>query len=139
MDIRQSEQGFTFLSLLLTATILFMTIPLVTYLVKAADYSSHYQEMSIQQFFYYLRDDVMKATTFAIPSSTVLKLGNSDDITITIEQYKDLVRRRVKVEGHEIYLRDVADISFRKVDYGVRATVTSLQGETYEKTIILYQ
>lgn len=138
-DTRKSERGFTFLSLLLTATILFMTIPLVTYLVKAADYSSHYQEISIQQFFYYLRDDVMKATTFAVPSSTELKLGNSDGTTVTIEQYKDLIRRRIEGEGHEIYLRDVADISFQKIAYGIRATVTSLQGETYEKTIILYQ
>ncbi|MBT2214449.1 hypothetical protein KK120_01215 [Virgibacillus dakarensis] len=136
--ILRSERGFTFITLLLTITILFMSLPFAPFLIKSANYSSHHQEMSIQQFFYFLRDDVMKATDYAV-TPTVVKLLNHDDETITIEQYGNLIRRQVKGTGHEIYLRDIQAVTFEKLPYGIHTTITSLQGETYEKTIIFYQ
>ncbi|WP_158701707.1 ComGF family competence protein [Lentibacillus sp. Marseille-P4043] len=138
MGIARTERGFTFLTLLLTVTILFMTLPFISYLIKSAAYSTNYQEESIQQFLYFLRDDVIKATDYAV-TPTAIKLIINDEETVTIEQYETLIRRQVNGQGHEIYLRDVEEVSFTSLPYGIHAKITSIQGETYEKQIIIYQ
>ncbi|MGY0692927.1 competence type IV pilus minor pilin ComGF [Virgibacillus sp. FSP13] len=138
MGIARTEHGFTFLTLLLTVTILFMTLPFISYLIKSATYSTNYQEESIQQFLYFLRDDVIKATDYAVTPEAI-KLRINDEQTVTIEQYGTLIRRQVNGQGHEIYLRDVEEVLFTSLPYGIHAKITSIQGETYEKQIILYQ
>ncbi|MEN1970579.1 ComGF family competence protein [Lentibacillus sp. N15] len=138
MVTQQNESGFTFLTLLVTVTILFMILPFASYFLKSVDYPSHNQEIAVQQFFYFLRDDVLRAKEYTVPSATQIRLINEDNTIVTIEQYKDLVRRQVGKKGHEIYLRDVQTVSFEKLSYGVQVTITSLQGETYEKTIVFY-
>ena len=137
MAILKNEKGFTFISMLLMLTILAMSLPLLAYVTKSANYSTKYDEMAINQFFQFLRDDFIQATDYQV-SETALILVIDDTTTVTIEKYQDLIRRQVNRKGHETYLRDVKDLSFSSHDYGIRAAVTSLQGEHYEKTIVFY-
>lgn len=139
MAIGKNEQGFTFVSILFSISIIAITLPFTGYLIHSiTGSSSHYEEVSTQQFFHFLRDDVIKATSFAIGSSS-LTLTIDDETTATIEMYGEHIRRRTNRGGHEIYLRDVEDITFTELPYGIHATVTSMQGEHYEKTIIFYE
>lgn len=135
--IHKNELGFTFVSMLLMLTILALSLPFLVYVTKSASYSTNYDEIAINQFFQFLRDDVIEATEYQI-SETALILMIDDRTTVTIEKYQDLIRRQVNKQGHEIYLRNVKDLSFTSHDFGIRATVTSLQGEKYEKTIVFY-
>lgn len=126
------------MSMLLTISILFMSLPLLSYLTKSVTYTSNYEEINIQQFFQFLRDDVIKATGYKV-STNAITLDLQDGKKASIELYKELIRRRVDYEGHEIYLRDVKEVVFTPLPYGIHVIVTSLQGADYEKTIIFYE
>lgn len=136
---KQNEEGFTFVSLLLMISILAIFIPFLSYTLKAADIPSSNQEISVQQFFQFLRDDVIMANEVdSTRKRLYLKQGQSGD-QVVIKRHGDLVHRQVNRRGHEIYLQDIQDVTFSKVPYGIRVNVRSLEGESYEKTIIYYQ
>lgn len=138
MAFRKSEKGFTFLTMLVILAILAMSLPFLAYLTKSASYSTNYDEIAMRQFFQFLRDDAIHATSYHI-NDTTLVLEKDEDTSVTIEKYKDLIRRRVNKQGHEIYLREVKELSFTPDPNGTHVTVTSLKGERYEKTIIFYK
>lgn len=136
MDPLQNETGFTFLTLLVTLTIFCVTIPFAAYLLQSVDHSTYQEEIAVQLSFQFLRDDLLEATDYGVTKDKIT-LTRSEDEKVTIEQYENQIRRRVR-GGNEIYLRDVQNVSFKKQPYGIHASITTEQGETYEKTIINY-
>ncbi|PAV29074.1 hypothetical protein CIL05_13955 [Virgibacillus profundi] len=135
----KNERAFTFISMLLIITVLAVSLPFAAILIKSASYDSNYDELSIQQFFKFLRDDVMIATDYRV-SPTILYLDLENNKTATIETYKGVqVRRRIDWKGHDLYLQNIQDLKFEEVPNGIRTTVISQQGEIYEKTIIFYK
>lgn len=134
--IRQNEAGFTFLTLLVTLTIFSVTIPFVSYLLKSVDYATYQEEIAVQHFFQFFRDDLLQAIDYDIAQDKITMTRSTDE-KVTIEQYDNLIRRRTR-GGNEIYLRDVQRVSFEKHPYGIRARITTEQGDTYDKTIIYY-
>ncbi|WP_092492574.1 competence type IV pilus minor pilin ComGF [Virgibacillus salinus] len=138
MDILQNEKGFSFLSVILTSTILFIIIPFTGYLLNGVNFTSNYEELSVQQFYYFLRDDVIKSTDIKVEPTKII-LNQHDGSVVTIEKYQDLIRRQVNSEGHEIYLRHVQNINYKSTAYGFHASITSTKGENFEKTIIFYR
>ena len=137
--IHRDEKGFTFISMLLMMTILAVSLPFLAYLTKSATYTTNFDDIAIRQFFQFLRDETIKATAYHVDEGTLTLKIDDDDKNVTIERYKDLIRRQVDRKGHEIYLQGVQDLGFTAQDYGFRVTVTSLEGERYEKTIIYYK
>lgn len=137
MAIRKSEQGFTLLSMLAATVILFTFLPFLAYATKAVTYESHYEEASIQQFYQFLRDELMSATDYAV-SRDKLVLRMRDGKRVSFTRYQNQILRQVDGMGHDIYLRDVAGITFTSLPYGVKAEITSLEGKKYEKSIIFY-
>ena len=114
-------------------------MPFLSYLTKSVSYDSNYEELSIQQFFKFLRDDVINAADYQV-NSNKLYLTLNEEETAKIETYQDVqVRRQVNNKGHELYLRNIKELKFEEVSYGIRTTVISKQGVTYEKTIIFYK
>lgn len=138
MVINRSEQGFTLLSMLVVITILFTTLPLLAYLVNAVTYTSNYDEINIQQFFYFLRDELMLATDYSVTKNKVF-FQDRDGRKVSFEKYYNIIVRKVNGAGHDIYLRDVQDIQFYDLSYGIQVEIISLEGETYEKAIIYYK
>ncbi|WP_164668619.1 competence type IV pilus minor pilin ComGF [Virgibacillus doumboii] len=135
---RINDNGFTFLTVLVAIVILFMTLPFTAYLLKGVNITSSYEELSMQQFYYFLRDDVIKSTSYTV-EPTKITLSHYDGTTVTIEQYENLIRRQVTNEGHEIYLRNIDKVKFTPSPYGFHVFITSKQGEQFEKTITFYQ
>lgn len=54
MATRTNKNGFTFIESLLTISILLMTLPFIGYLVKGTDFTSNYDQLAGQQFFFLL-------------------------------------------------------------------------------------
>lgn len=134
----KNEIGFSFLSMLLMLTIISMTIPLLSILIKTIDYESNYEEISVQQFFHMLQNDIIKTSHIDInQDSLAIYLPNGD--IANIEQYKNVLRRQVNNQGHEIYHRGVEAISFHTLPYGVRVILKTTTGEHYEKELIFYE
>ncbi|MFA1821546.1 competence type IV pilus minor pilin ComGF [Virgibacillus oceani] len=140
MEFQKSEKGFIFLHLLVAITILSVCLPFLSYLLQAASYDNNYNEISVQQFFQYLRNDVIQSTGYHIrsnPSRIDLELENGN--IATIEPYGSLIRRQVDGRGHEVYLRDVKQIQLKRLDYGFQLNITTAEGENYEKTFVFYE
>jgi len=138
MERAKNNAGFTFISLLITLIIIFTTLPLLVQLTKTVSYRTNYNELSIQQFYHYLRDDLIEATAFQV-SEHSLELLLPDDNTAIYSMYGRLIRRQVDGRGHEIYVRDVKDITFTPLPYGMLTEVTSLEGDVYEKVLVFYE
>lgn len=134
----KSEDAFTLLSMVLVITILFTTLPLLAYLINSVSYSTNYDELSIQQFFQFLRDELMLATDYSV-SNNMIVFHDPDGKKVSFERYNSVILRKVDGKGHDIYLRDVQAIYFTDISYGIQAEITSLEGETFEKTIIHYE
>ncbi|HLS60614.1 MAG TPA: ComGF family competence protein [Virgibacillus sp.] len=138
MERMNNNAGFTFISLLITLIIISTTLPLLVQLTKTVSYRTNYSELSIHQFYHFLRDDLIEATAFQVSEHT-LKLRLSNGESASYSMYGRLIRRQVDGQGHEIYVRDVKDIIFTELSYGILAEVTSLEGDVYEKVLIFYE
>ncbi len=138
MEDLNNERGFSIVSMLLVVTLLYLTIPFLAYLLQKSSFEHHYENLSVEHFFLFLRNDVLEAIDYDVQKDTLqLHLPNGKKATISI--YKQDVRRQVDGKGHEIYLKDIQQLSFQQLPFGIQATVTTLRGETYEKTIIFYE
>jgi competence protein ComGF len=137
---QNNEKGFTFIHLLIAITILSIFLPFLGYLLNAAAYNNNYSEISVQQFFQYLRNEVIQAVDYRVrPSQSRLFLELENGGTATIEQYGSLIRRQVNGTGHEVYLRNVAQVDFSNIDYGFQISITTSEGEFHEKSFVFYE
>lgn len=139
MVLKKSEQGFTLLSSLIGILIIGMMLPLVASLYQAiAHMPSYTDEISTQQFFQFLRDELAKAASYSVEDKK-LTITLHDGTRTTIEKYDDVIRRQVAEKGHEIYLRHVKNILFESLSYdGIKATITLSNGDKYVKHIMSY-
>lgn len=138
MATRPSSAGYSMISMLFTISIIFISLPFVTYLLSSLSYTTHQESVSVNQFFLYVRDELIGSEKYEISQHTMsYELENGDNASIT--QYQNLVRRQVQGKGHEVYLRNVQQLSFKPVTYGLRISIRTLQGELYEKTLFIDQ
>lgn len=138
MDYKQREKGFTFITVLCSIVILSVSLPLLGYLLQSMNSKSTYSEISVQQFFQFVRDDIIDATNIYVTNRKLYLVKPHENKTATLELYGTLVRRQVNGKGHEIYLRDVEGISFTPLPYGVQVTVITTSEERYEKKFAYY-
>lgn len=134
------EGGFTFISTIFMLFILSFSLPFLGHLIKVAGYGNNYEELSINQFYQFMRDDLIRAVRTNVIGNK-LYLGLDDDgVEIAIyEKYGNSIRRQVNGRGHEIYLQNVDDIIFTQLRYGVKIKLISKSGAEYDKSIVLYE
>lgn len=138
MAIHKHEQGFSLVSMLVMSTIFFMTLPLLIYITKSVTYESNYDELSIRQFYQFLRDELIQATSYTINQNQLVLVAPDGD-KISFMQYNHEILRKVDGQGHDVYLRNVEAILFKKLSYdGIQVEITSLEGNKYEKSIMFY-
>lgn len=133
-----NKKGFTFVSTITSITILFITLPLLVYLLEitVSTVPENDDEFSVRQFYYFFRDELIAAKSYTVHSDRVLLYSHDDEVVM--EQYKDTIRRRVNDEGHEVYMRNVKDVSFSEITEGIRVQLVLQDGE-YEKDIYFYE
>jgi len=138
MALRKNEGGFTLLSSLMAIMIIGLILPLIANLYQTtATLPTYTEEISIQQFFQFLRDDLSEGVSYQVKKDE-LQITLYDGTLVTIEKYNDLIRRQVNRKGHEIYLRDIENVFFKKIPYGISASIISSKGVKYEKHIVFY-
>lgn len=137
LDFLHNQRGFTLLSMLLTLAILFITVPFLEYVTKTLNNPSNYTDLSFYQFFHFLRDDILRSNDFIIENQS-LSLDATDGTTVSYQKYETIIRRQVDGTGHEVFLRNIRDLSFKKISYGVKVTITTMNGAVYEKNLNFY-
>lgn len=84
-----------------------------------------------------MRDDLLRSNSFIIEDQSI-SLEALDGTTVTYEKYQTLIRRQVNGTGHEVFIRDIKTLSFEKISYGIKARITTMNGEVYEKNLNFY-
>ncbi len=140
MPFWNDQKGFTFISMLVSLTILALTLPFVHYALSTLQLKQTYTEaLSVQQFLIHLHDDLISSSSVHVANNQlhIRFLDRNDNIekTATLSQYNNSIRRQVDRKGHEIYLHQVSDVIFEEQTDAIFLTITKESGEVYEKTI----
>jgi len=139
MGDMKNERGTTLISILLTLLIIGITMPLLIHFLTYIHVTDTDQDMPIEHFFIFLRNDTLMATDVYADENDIVYFQLSTGEVARIEQYKNMIRRRVDGKGHEIYLRDIETFQVESLPYGIRVTIINEEGETYEKSIAFYE
>lgn len=134
-----NNKGFTYISVLLSFLIIFITLPLLVFFLSILDESPKATAISVQQFFHIIQKNQYSALSLHVHENRIyyqrLKAGNEEQVVI--EQYKSVIRQKVEDRGHEIYLRDVDSFSIDEAENYFTITLKLLNGDSYEKTFTL--
>lgn len=131
------ESGFSLYHVLFVLGVLIICISLQAAILKTLQAPFTYDSISTQQFFYFIQRDVIEASDITMKNHQLMLHSLNGD-KITYEQYGSLVRRQVNNQGHEIYLRDISNLSISPLPYGFVIRITTQKGGSYEKKIRYY-
>lgn len=138
-----NSKGFTFISMLISLTIVALTLPFIHYALSTLQLKQNYTEaLSVQEFFIHLRDEIILSTSVHVANNQLyIRFTDLDDNverTALFSQYNNSIRRQVNGQGHEIYLHQVADVVFEGHSNVILLTITGESGAVYEKTLYNY-
>lgn len=134
----KNEHGFNFITMLTMISIIFLTIPFFSYSLQQFKPESNYEELSVNEFYRFLRDEMIESYSYYIDNDA-LYLLKKGETTVRISQYTDVIRKQVVGKsGQEIYLRDVERMKLVEQPSGLKIILTSKSGETYEKLLPFY-
>lgn len=135
--LTSNEKGFTFIMTLAMIAILVMTLPFLSYTIKIMSPTTSYDELSVNEFYRFIRDELIQAYAISVADNKLYLLQEKERRT-TISKYGNQIRRQVDGRGHEIFLHDVADIVFIEAAYGIIVRITNMKGTTYERSFVFY-
>lgn len=137
-DIGKNESGATLLSILITFVIIMITLPLIIYLLTYVQPVKHHDELSVNQFFTFLRNDVLTSEHVYIEEDKMYFLLPTDEVA-HIEHYQNVIRRQISGRGHEIYIRNIDSFTLQPISFGTQVTIVTKEGKKYEKKIAHYE
>ena len=128
---RKREQGFTLVSTLISLSLVLISLPLIFELLYEVKNISKL-ELSPYKFMLFINEDIHRSEQFISKNNKLYFYLSTNEVAI-IEQYGDLIRRKVDNRGHEIYLRNIDKFETINLDYGVKVIISLKDGEKYEK------
>lgn len=134
------ERGVTYAEALLTLFITFIILGGIPYSLKAIwIYSQHspQKDVAVYQFYHFVEQDLYTTTSITILDEGV-RLYKQDGDIIDIEQYGNIIRRRVNERGHQWLLQDVQSFQAQNTKDGFVLTLTREGGGFYQKRFNLY-
>lgn len=128
---KHKEAGFTLISTLISLTMVLISLPLLYQLLFEVK-SLKKLELTPYKFMMFITDDIHRADiTLAKNNKLYFYLPSGE--TAIIEQYNQLIRRKVDNRGHEIYLRDIVLFETKQLESSVSVKIELKDGEQYEK------
>lgn len=134
----KDEQGFNFITTLTILAVISFTLPFLGFALQLVKQTTSYHELSVNEFFRFIRDDIVQSHSYYIRNNNELVLIQENERKVSISQYDSLVRRQVDGKGHEIYLRDVEKLEIHPLSFGIRLVITVKEGESFEKEFAFY-
>lgn len=133
---KNDESGFSFASSLLALFIISLSLPLLVFAMAKIRVLPSEESMMMHQLFFMLQNEVNQAVeVYHDDKRLYFRLTTGE--TAFIEQYQDVLRRRVEQKGHEIYARNIESISLTSVPYGIIVTIKTKRGGLYERTLVV--
>jgi len=138
----QNEQGYTFLNMLLSFIVYAIIISSLSmvfhFLMSHSQHSYDLKPFEWELFTVQLHRELKDATDIQVKDEQ-LSFKNKLGEIVTVQQYKNLIRRQVNGKGHEIYLFRVKDIELNKIEDGIKIKVFSNFGKDYEHIFRIFK
>ncbi|SIS36911.1 competence type IV pilus minor pilin ComGF [Salimicrobium flavidum] len=129
-------KGFTLAEVLLSLTVLMTTLIILVPLMYHLRPEDWNEDWSHHQFVYLIQEELNTASSIEA-GGNVLSLINSENETITIEKYQNMVRRRVSGRGHEVWLYNVNSIDFSYTFGEVQTEIVFKGGGRFDKIFFI--
>ncbi|CUA79873.1 competence type IV pilus minor pilin ComGF [Anoxybacillus suryakundensis] len=138
----QKEKGFTLVEVLMSLTVFFIILFLLTtsfhlasnYTVKHGNF--HYFEWLV--FIQQAKIELRESKDVRIYGTTI-QFDKWTGERVTYEKYGTIIRRRVNATGHEIMLQSIQRVSYEQEQTGIRIRVLTDKGELYEAFIPFFR
>ncbi|MGI8316154.1 competence type IV pilus minor pilin ComGF [Halobacillus mangrovi] len=129
-----SNKGFTLSETMISLTLLMVMLSLSYPLLHSLEGPSYYKELSARQFFIFIQQEVHYAREASVEGNS-FQIIDSRHRSITIEQYQNIVRKRVGGKGHESLLSKVKLFTVQQTGSDFLVQVELEGGEAYQKRI----
>ncbi|WP_269217398.1 competence type IV pilus minor pilin ComGF [Metabacillus sp. B2-18] len=137
-----NERGYTFLNMLLTFFIYSFIISTLTiifhFLISHSQHPEDLRPFEWELFIIQLHREFKESSNITI-QDTELTFTNNTGQHVSINHYKNLIRRQIADRGHEILLLKVKTMTFHQVDRGIQLSVISEAGKVYTYTFRTYK
>lgn len=129
------EDGFTLINSLLRLFLISISLPILVFVFTKIKVISNEESLMVNQLFFILQNESFTAEdVYQIGNRLYFKLNHVE--VATIEQYNNVLRRRVDNRGHEIYLRNIQSFHLEPLNYGINIKIETEKGDIYERTLI---
>jgi len=135
MDYLHNNSGFTLINSLLRIAMLMLSLPILVTLLAKVSVNDSSESLQIQQLFYLIQQEINDAENMYTAQNRLYLKTRTNEI-VSIELYGQTIRRRVDQSGHEIYARNILNVQFVELSYGIQMSVQTNKGETYETILI---
>lgn len=135
MDWCGNEAGFTIISQMHRLLIIIVSLPIILFSMKNIQVMPTSESISIHQFFFILQLETYTAK-YVSSANNRLHLTLQTGEVAEIQHYQNVVRRQVEGRGHEVYLQQVQSFQVEPISYGAKVKLTTIKGNSYERTIV---
>lgn len=134
---KMTQKGFTLIEVILSLfffLIIVAFIPLIIQFIPESGTVETVAEKEVRIFFNQLAMEVREASSISI-SGTTLVLIKPNGQLITIEKYGNHLRRRVNQQGHDLFLRNIAQVRYEYATNGVIVVIMNHLGTEYRRRL----
>lgn len=140
LTYNHQEAGFTLISYLIALSLFIFILPLLTKTFIILQPASQNERLAIEHFYTYLYEDLVEALEINIKNNEEIEIKvrdreNTERFGRIYKTKSNNIVRSVR-GGHEIYIRDIKNVSFKETSQGLLVYIESLKGNMYEKTIV---
>lgn len=129
----QNTKGFTLIELLISMQITILSGLILFMIVPHIALTTTYHSFQVYQFFGLLEREIQTSTAVNVTNEK-LELTTMSGDRVTIEKYKQSIRRRVNNSGHEVLLQNVREFNVFRSD-AIHIVILSEAGEVFEDEI----
>lgn len=140
--MHHNERGYTILNLLFTFLIYIFIISTVTiifhFLVSHSQHPKDLKPFEWELFVIQLHREIKESSNLIVNEENISYL-NKHGQNISVNKYKNVIRRQVEGLGHEIMLIKVKDVTIQQKGAGFELSVMSEAGKHYSHIFHSYK
>ena len=137
-----NERGYTLLNLLVTFLVYIIIISTVTiifhFLVSHSQHPKDLKPFEWELFVIQLHREIKESSDVTVGETNIHFL-NKHGQNISVNKYKNVIRRQVEGLGHEIMLIKVKNVSIQQKESGFELSVVSEAGKHYSHNFHSYK
>lgn len=133
-----NEHGFTLYETIFSLFVLSIVIFLIPLIISYFKHPHHEKlhPKEVELFFIQISREIHRAKSAYVENGDLIVILQNDDIA-SYELYKNLLRRRVNKQGHEVLLQNIQSVHFEANEKLVSIQIRGKQTRTFERKIAL--